>query len=39
MLILKTPERSQYRHSGGFIAYFKHILHPFLAFLLLTLKK
>ena len=38
-LTIKTPERSQLRHSGVFIVNFKHILHLFLVFPLLTLKQ
>ena len=36
-LIIKTPERPQWRRSGVFIVNFEHISHLFLVFLLLTL--
>ena len=36
MLIIKTPERRQWRRSGVFIVNFKHISHLFLVFLLLA---
>ena len=40
-LTTKTPEQSQWRRSGFFVVVvtFEHILHLFLVFLLLTLKK
>ena len=38
-LTIKTPQWSQWRHSGAFIVNFKHILHIALLFLLLTLNK
>ena len=38
-LTVKTPELYQLRHSGFFIVNFEHILHFFLVFLLLTLKR
>ena len=37
-LPIKTPKRRQLRRSGVFIVKFKHILHLFLVFLLLSLK-
>ena len=36
-LIIKAPERRQWRHSGVFIVDFEQILHIILVFLLLTL--
>ena len=36
-LIIKIPERRQWRRSGIFIVNFEHISHLFLVFLLLTL--
>ena len=36
-LKIKTPERRQWRRSGGFIVNFEHISHLFLVLLLLTL--
>ena len=38
-LTIKTTERRQWRCSGVFIVNFKHILHLFVVFLLLTLNK
>ena len=38
-LMMKTPQRRQWRHSGGFIVNFEHILHLILVFLLLTLSR
>ena len=38
-LTIKTPERRYRRRSGVFTVNFEHILHLFLLFLLLTLKK
>ena len=38
-LKLNTPERHQWRRSCVFIVNFKHILHHFLVFILLTLSK
>ena len=38
-LTIKTPERSQRRHSGVFIVNFDHISHLFLVLVLLTLNK
>ena len=36
-LIIKTPERRQWRRSGIFIVNFEHISHPVLVLLLLIL--
>ena len=36
-LIIKTPKRRHWRHSGVFIVNFEHLLHLVLLFLLLTL--
>ena len=36
-LTIKTPELRNWRRSGVFIVNFKHISHPVLVFLLLTL--
>ena len=38
-VIIKTPERRQWRRSGIFIVKFEHISYLFLLFLLLTLRK
>ena len=38
-LTIKTTQRRQWRCSGVFIVNFKHILHLFVMFLLLTLSK
>ena len=38
-LTIKTPERSQWRHSGVFIVNFEHILRLYQLFLLLTLSR
>ena len=38
-LIIKTPERRHWSHSGVFIVNFKNISHLFLVFLILTLNK
>ena len=38
-LMIKSPERRQWRLSGVFIVNFKHISHLFLEFLLLTMNK
>ena len=38
-LPIKTPERRQWRRSGGFIVNSKHISHIFLVFLILNLNK
>ena len=38
-LIIKTPERRHWRHSGVFIVNFEHISHLVLVFLLLTLTR
>ena len=38
-LTIKTPERHHWPRSGVFIVNFEHILHLFLVFLLLTLRR
>ena len=38
-LIIKTPERRHWRHSGVFVVNFEYISHLVLLFLLLTLNR